>query len=98
MEQVAQEGQVQPGELESQGGGYGGRQSQVGQGTRADPRAGGHGELGRAEGEEGHALPGTAGGMTPDGHAEGHGGDDHADPGDPLPEPGPKDAFGGGTG
>jgi hypothetical protein len=37
MEQVAQEGQVQPGELEGQGGGYGGGQGQVGQGTRADP-------------------------------------------------------------
>jgi hypothetical protein len=37
VEQVAQEGDIQPGELESQGDGYGGGQGQVGQGTRADP-------------------------------------------------------------
>ena len=93
-----QEGQVQPGQLERQGGGDGGGQGGVGQGARADPRAGGDGELGRAQGEEGHALPGPAGGLAPQGHAEGHRGDDHANPGDPRPQPGPQDAFGGGRG
>lgn len=48
--------------------------------THAPPR-----ELGGAQGEERHALPGPAGSVAPDGHAEGHGGDDHTDPGDALP-------------
>ena len=37
VQQVLQEGQVQPGELERQGGGDGGGQGGVGQGARADP-------------------------------------------------------------
>jgi len=98
VEQVAQEGQVQPGELEGQGGGYGGGQARLARvpGRTLESAATASWVVLRAR--EGHALPGAAGGLVPDGHAEGHGGDDHADPGDPLPEPGPENASAGGRG
>ena len=85
FQQVAQHGQVQSGELEEQGGGYRREQRRVGQGAGADPGARRDSELGRAEREEGHALPGPAGGMTPDRYADGHRSDHHADPDDALP-------------
>jgi hypothetical protein len=98
VEEVVEQRKVDSGELESQRGGDGGKQGGVGQGAGADPGAGGDRELGRAEREEGHALPGPAGGVAPHSHAEGHRGDDRADSGDALPQPGPEHAFGGRAG
>jgi fucose 4-O-acetylase-like acetyltransferase len=65
VEQVAQERHVQRRELKAERAGHGDDQGRVGERAWPGPRPGRHRELGRAEGEERHALPGPAGRVGP---------------------------------
>src|SRR5262249_44280931 len=89
------ERQVKPCELQGQGGGDGGGQQRVGEGGGPGPGSQGNGELRGAQGEEGRALPGPPGCVTPQDDAESDGGDHEADSDDPLPQSGAEHAFGG---
>jgi hypothetical protein len=77
-EQLVEDRQVQAGDLQGQGG-DGDQEHRVGAGAGAGSGAERDGQLGGAEGEERHALPGPVGGVCPDRDAERDCGDDDAD-------------------
>jgi hypothetical protein len=87
VQEIAQERQVQRGELKAQRPSDSDKQRRVGQRPRPAPGPSRHSQLGRSEGEERHALPGAASRLRPQRDAQSHSRDSHANPHDALPEP-----------